>query len=84
MHSPFEILKKEPAGSFRRFEPVSDLAYANIRIKELTTLSQGEYVVFDQRTHNEIAVGRGFWVGQKGVSNTRKLICFSALSTNRT
>jgi hypothetical protein len=45
MHSPFEILKKEPAGSFRRFEPVSDLAYANIRIKELTTLSQGEYVV---------------------------------------
>ena len=57
MHSPFEILKKEPAGSFRRFEPVSDLANANIRIKELTTLSQGEYVVFDQRTHNAIAVG---------------------------
>jgi hypothetical protein len=44
---------------------VSDLAYANIRIKELTTLSQGEYVVFDQRTHNEIAVGRGFWVDAK-------------------
>jgi hypothetical protein len=62
MRFPFEILKKEPAGSFRRFEPVSDLACANIRIKELTTLSQGEYVVFDQRTHNEIAVGRGFWV----------------------
>ena len=66
MHSPFEILKKEPGGgSFRRFEPVSNLAYANIRIKELTTLSQGEYVVFDQRTHNEIAVGRGFWVDAK-------------------
>jgi hypothetical protein len=63
MHSPFEILKKEPAGSFRRFEPVSDLASANIRIKELTTLSPGEYVVFDQRTHNAIAAGRsGFWV----------------------
>jgi len=62
MRSPFEILKKEPAGSFRRFEAVSDLANANIRIKELTTLFQGEYVVFDQRTHNEIAVGRGFWV----------------------
>jgi hypothetical protein len=58
MHSPFEILKKEPAGSFRRFEPVSDLASANIRIKELTTLSQGEYVVFDQRTHIVIAAGR--------------------------
>ena len=63
MHSPFEILKKEPAGSFRRFERVSDLASADIRIKELTTLSQGEYVVFDQRTRNDIAVGRsGFWV----------------------
>ncbi len=63
MHSPFEILKKEPEGSFRRFEPVSDLASANIRIKELTTLSPGEYVVFDQGTHNDIAVGRlGFWV----------------------
>jgi len=66
MHFPFEILKKEPAGSFRRFEPASDLAYANIRIKELATLSQGEYVVFDQRTHNEIAVGRsGFRVDSK-------------------
>jgi hypothetical protein len=66
MNSPFEILKKEPAGSFRRFEPVSDLASANIRIKELTTLSQGEYVVFDLRTHNNIAAGRSsFWVDHR-------------------
>jgi len=63
MHSPFEILKKEPGGSFRRFEPVSDLASANIRIKELTTRSPGEYVVFDQRPHNDVAAGRSsFWV----------------------
>ena len=63
MHSPFEILKKEPAGSFRRFEPVSDLAAANIRIKELTTLSPGEYVVLDQRAHDDIAAGRSsFWL----------------------
>jgi hypothetical protein len=63
MHSPFEILKKEPKGSFRRFEPVRDLASASIRIKELTTLSPGEYVVFDQRTHNDIAAGgSSFWV----------------------
>jgi hypothetical protein len=41
MHAPFEILKKEPAGSFRRFERVSDLASANIRIKELTALISG-------------------------------------------
>ena len=62
MHSPFEILKKEPAGSFRRFEPVSDLASASIRIKELTTLSPGEYVVFDHRTHHDIAVRSSVWV----------------------
>ncbi len=54
MHSPFEILRKEPAGSFRRFEPVSDFASASIRIKELIALSPGEYVVFDRRTHNVI------------------------------
>ena len=63
MHSPFEILRKNPAGSFRRFEPVSDFASASTRIKELTTLSPGQYVVFDQRTHNDIAAGRSsFWV----------------------
>ena len=62
MRSPFEILKKEPAGSFRRFERVNDLVSANIRIKELTTLSPGEYVVFDQRTHNDIAARSSFWV----------------------
>jgi hypothetical protein len=62
MHSSFEILKKEPAGSFRRFEPVSDLASANIRIRELTALSPGEYVVFDHRTHHDIAVRSSFWV----------------------
>ena len=63
MHSPFDILKKKPEGSFRWFEAVNDLESANIRIKELTTLSQGEYVVFDQRTHNAIAVGRSsFWI----------------------
>jgi hypothetical protein len=63
MHSPFEILKKKPEGGFRRFEAVNDLASANIRIKELIALSPGEYVVFDQRTHNVIAAGRsGFWV----------------------
>ncbi len=63
MHSPFEILKKNPGGSFRRFESVNDLASANIRIKELTTSSPGEYVVFDERSHNVVAAGRsGFWV----------------------
>jgi hypothetical protein len=43
--------------------PLSGTGTASL--KTLTTLSQGEYVVFDQRTHNEIAVGRAFWVDAK-------------------
>jgi hypothetical protein len=63
MHSPFDILKKKPEGSFGRFEAVNDLASANIRIKELLALTPGEYIVLDERTHNVIAVGRSrFWV----------------------
>ena len=54
MNSPLDILKKKPEGSFRWFEAVNDLESANIRIKELIALSPGEYVVFDQRTHNVI------------------------------
>jgi hypothetical protein len=62
MHSPFDILKKKPEGSFRWFESANDLASANIRIKDLTTLSQGDYVVFDHRK-NVISAGRtSFWV----------------------
>ena len=56
MDSPFDILHKKRDGSFQWFETVSDLRSGNIRIKELITLSPGEYVVVDQRTHNIIPV----------------------------
>jgi hypothetical protein len=63
MHSPFDILKKKPEGSFRWFEAASDLESTNIRIEELIVLSPGECVVFDQRAHNVIAAGgSSFWV----------------------
>jgi hypothetical protein len=58
MHSSFDILKKKPEGTFRRFETTNDLESANVRIKELVALSSGEYVVLDQRTHNDVAAGR--------------------------
>ena len=54
MNPPFEILNKKPEGSFRWFEAVNNLESADIRIRELIALSPGEYVVFDQRTHNVI------------------------------
>ena len=66
MHSPFDILKKQPEGSFCRFEALNDLESANTRIKELVALSLGEYVVFDQRTHNVIPAGRSnFWMDHR-------------------
>jgi hypothetical protein len=58
MYSSFDILKKKPEGSFRWFEAARDLESANIRIEELIVLSPGEYVVFDQRTHNVIPADR--------------------------
>jgi hypothetical protein len=57
MHSPFNILRKKPEGSFCRFEAADDFESANNRIEELIELSPGEYVVFDQRTHNVIPAG---------------------------
>jgi len=58
MHSPFDILKKKPEGSFCWFEAANDLESANIRIDDLLVLSPGEYIVFDQRTHNIIPADR--------------------------
>jgi hypothetical protein len=63
MHSPFDILKKNPEGGFRWFETVNDLESANIRIRELVASSPGEYVVFDRNSNNAIAAGPScFWV----------------------
>jgi hypothetical protein len=58
MHSLFDILMKNPEGSFRMFEVANDLESANVRIKELLALSPGEYVVLDQYTHYDRAVSR--------------------------
>jgi len=44
VHSSFDILKKNPNGSFLRVEAVNDLDSANARIKDLIRISPGEYV----------------------------------------
>jgi hypothetical protein len=63
MHSPFDILKNNPEGSFGWFETVNDLESANIRIRELVASSPGEYVVFDRSANNVITAGpSSFWV----------------------
>jgi hypothetical protein len=58
MHSPFDILMKNPEESFRMFEVAKDLASANVRIKQLLALSPGEYAVLNQRTHCDRAPSR--------------------------
>jgi hypothetical protein len=58
MHSPFDILVKDPQGHFCMFEVAKDLYSANVRIKELLALSPDEYVVLDQRTHRDRAPSR--------------------------
>jgi len=58
MHSPFDILVKNPQGHFCMFEVAKDLDSANVRIKELLALYPGEYVVLDQRTHYDRAPSR--------------------------
>jgi len=73
MHLPFDILKKEQDGSFRWFEVVTDLGSANIRIREIIALSPGDYIVFDQRTHNIIP---------PAPSSCRKLTYFSATESS--
>ena len=73
MHLPFDILKKERDGSFRWFEAVNDLGSANIRIREIIALSPGDYIVFDQRTHNIIP---------PAPSSCRKLTYFSATESS--
>jgi hypothetical protein len=56
MHLPFDILKKERDGRFRWCEAVTNLGSANIRtLGEIIALSPGDYIVFDQRTHNIIS-----------------------------
>jgi hypothetical protein len=55
MHFPFNILKKEPDGSFRSFEAVIDLRSALTRIEDLLASDPGDYVVFAKRTHDAIS-----------------------------
>jgi len=50
---PYDILKKD-AAALVWVEAVDDLDTAKLRVKELSAKSQGEYVIFDQRTRQII------------------------------
>ncbi|HXN51234.1 MAG TPA: hypothetical protein VN943_04795 [Candidatus Acidoferrum sp.] len=50
----YDILKKD-AANLVWIEAVHDLETAKSRAKELAASSQGEYVIFDQRTRKIVA-----------------------------
>ena len=55
MYSPsYDILKKD-AAALVWVEAVNDLEIAKLRIQELAARSEGEYVIFDQRTRQIVA-----------------------------
>jgi hypothetical protein len=58
MHLPFDILKKEPDGSFRSLEAVTDLRSALTRNEDLLVSHPGDYVLFAQRTPDLISGDR--------------------------
>ena len=55
MLSPaYDILKKD-AAALVWVEAMNDLESAKLRIRQLAALSEGEYVIFDQRTRQIVA-----------------------------
>jgi hypothetical protein len=48
MHTPFDLLRRDPDGSFIWLEAATDLAQARIRMHELASRKPGDYVLFDQ------------------------------------
>jgi hypothetical protein len=46
MNTLFDILRKDPKGTFRWVEAVNDLETAKTRLRQLSAESQDEFVVF--------------------------------------
>ena len=56
MQCNYDIFKKYPDGMFIWVEAVRDMEGAKERLKQLATLSPGEYKLFCQNTQRVIAV----------------------------
>jgi hypothetical protein len=54
LSAPYDILKKD-AAELVWLEAVHDLETAKSRVKEIAARSEGEYVIFDQRTRRIVA-----------------------------
>jgi hypothetical protein len=47
MQTPFDLLRRDPDGSFIWLEAAADLVLARTRLRELASRAPGEYVLFD-------------------------------------
>jgi hypothetical protein len=54
MQIPFDLLLRDPDGSFIRLEAAADLPLARARLRELASRVPGEYVLFDQAKQETI------------------------------
>lgn len=54
MQTPFDLLLKDPDGSFIWLEAASDLVFARARLHELASHVPGEYVLFDRAKQETI------------------------------
>ena len=54
MQTPFDLLLKDPEGSFIWLEAATDLTRARARLQELASRVPGEYVLFDRAKQETI------------------------------
>lgn len=54
MRTPFDLLRRDPDGSFIWLEAAADLVDARVRLRELASRVPGEYVLFDHTSHETI------------------------------
>jgi hypothetical protein len=54
MQTPFDLLRRDPDGSFISIEAAADLVVARMRLRELASNAPGEYVLFDHTNQETI------------------------------
>jgi hypothetical protein len=54
MQSSFDLLRRDPDGSFIWLEAAADLVRARARLRELATRAPGDYVLFDHTSQETV------------------------------
>ena len=54
MQTPFDLLRRDPDGTFIWLEAAADLPRARARLRELASRAPGEYLLFDHTSQETI------------------------------